>query len=172
MRKMVISNVLMALVSLSSCSSEQSLVQPVRMDNLQNTGCKYALSATESKSEFYTEEMDKAPTLKIEVDAEGIASVNVVDLKENCAVKEIRPQIKAEGNEITIVLFPFSADPSIEADCICSYDVKFNLVNLVKGQYYLKVYRSNVYGKYDASKPAYEGKVSFSPNSSFEFDLK
>ena len=172
MRKMVISNVLMALVSLSSCSSEQSLVQPVRMDNLQNSGCKFALSATESKPEFYAAEMDKAPTLKIEVDAEGIASVNVVDLKENCAVKEIRPQIKAEGNEITIVLFPFSDDPSIEADCICSYDVKFNLVNLVKGQYYLKVYRSNVYGKYDASKPAYEGKVSFSPNSSFEFDLK
>lgn len=172
MKKMIIGNALMALFLLCSCSSEQSLEQPVRMDNLQNSGCKYALSATESKPEFYTEEMDKAPTLEIEVDAEGIASVNVVDLKENCAVKEIRPQIKAVGNEITIVLFPFSDDPSIEADCICSYDVKFNLVNLVKGQYCFKVYRSNVYGKYDASKPAYEGKVSFSPNSSFEFDLK
>lgn len=172
MKKMIIGKALMALFLLCSCSSEQSLEQPVRMDNIQNSGCKYALSATESRPEFYAEEIEKTPTLEIKVDAEGIASVNVVDLKENCAVKEIRPQIKVEGNEITIVLFPFSADPSIEADCICSYDVNFNLVNLVKGQYYLKIYRSDVYGKYDASTPAYEGKVSFSPNSSFEFDLK
>ena len=172
MKKMIIDNALMALFLLCSCSSEQSLVQPVKMDHLQNSGCKYALSATESKLEFYTEEMEKTPKLEIKVDAEGIASINVADLKENCAVTEIRPQIKVEGNEITIVLFPFSDDPSIAADCICSYDVNFNLVNLVKGQYYLKVYRSNVYGKFDASKPAYEGKVSFSPNSSFEANLK
>lgn len=172
MKKMIIGNALMALFLLGSCSSEQSLVQPVKMDHLQNSGCKYALSAKESKPEFYSEEMEKTPKLEIKVDAEGIASINVVDLKENCAVKEIRPQIKVEGNEITIVLFPFSADPSIEADCTCSYDVNFNLVNLEKGPYYLKVYRSNVYGKYDASKPAYEGKVSFSPNSSFEVNLK
>lgn len=172
MKKMKICNVLTALFLLGSCSSEQSLVQPVKMERLQNSGCKYALSATESKPKFYTAEMEKTPKLEIKVDAKGIASINVVDLKENCAVKEIRPQIKSEGNEITIVLFPFSDDPSIEADCICSYDVKFNLTNLAGGEYFLKVYRSDSYGKYVASKPAYEGKVSFSPNSSFEFDLK
>lgn len=116
--------------------------------------------------------MDKATKLKVKVDAEGVASCNVVDLKENCAVKEIRPQVKSDGNEMTIILLPYSDDPSIEADCICSYDASFNLVNLAERQYYLKVYHSDVYGKYDALKPAYEGKVSFSPDSSFELDLK
>lgn len=90
---MIMSNVLMTLVLLCSCSSEQSIVQPVKMDNLQNSGCKFALSKTQSRPEFYTEEMDKAPKLKVKVDAEGVASCNVVDLKENCAVKEIRPQV-------------------------------------------------------------------------------
>ena len=42
----------MTLVLLCSCSSEQSIVQPVKMDNLQNSGCKFALSKTESRPEF------------------------------------------------------------------------------------------------------------------------
>ena len=172
MKKMTINNALMALFLLGSCSLEQSLEQPVKMEHLQNSGCKYALSAKESKPEFYSEEMEKTPKIEVRVDAKGIASFNVVDLKENCAVEEIRPQVKTEENEMSIVLFPYSVDPSVEADCICSYDVSFQLVNLVGGQYYLRVYRSDGYGKYDASKPAYEGKVNFSPNSSFELDLK
>ena len=166
------SNVLMTLGLLCSCSSEQSLVQPVRMEHLQNSGCKFALSKTESKPEFYAEEMEKAPKLKVEVDAKGSVTFNAVDLKENCAVREIRPQIHSEGKEITIVLFPYSADPTLEADCICCYDVSFNLVNLVENQYYLKIFRSDVYGKYDALKPAYEGNVSFAPNSSLELPLE
>lgn len=162
----------MTLGLLCSCSSEQSLVQPVRMEHLQNSGCKFALSKTESRPEFYAEEMEKVPKLKIEVDAKGSVTFNAVDLKENCAVREIRPQINLEGKEITLVLFPYSYDPTLEADCICSYDVSFKLVNLVEKQYYLNVYRSDVFGKYDSSKPAYEGSVSFTPNSSYELPLE
>lgn len=161
-----------ASVVLASCSSEQSVQESLKMSDLVNTGCKTSFSEKESRPKFYASEMGKTPTLTISVDKKGIATFLVSNIKGNCALKEFRPRVEAQENELTIVLVPYSPDSTVEADCICNYDVSFKLSNLALGKYHLKVYYSDYYGKYDATKPTYDGMISFISNRTFEIELQ
>ena len=161
-----------AFVALASCSSEQSLQDPVKMSDLVNTGCKNSFSAKESRPEFYASEMEKSSMLRVSVDGKGCAAFLVSNIKGNCALKEFRPKVDAQEDNLTIVLVPYSPDSTVEADCICNYDVSFKLSSLALEKYHLKVYYSDCYGKYDATKPAYDGVVSFIPNETFEIELQ
>ncbi|MBO4964007.1 MAG: hypothetical protein Q4F85_04480 [Prevotella sp.] len=172
MKKTFIGSTLMMSLALFSCSSEQNVTVPVRLNNLVNTGCKASLSAKESRPDFYQNEMGKTTKMTISADAKGIVNLKITDIKENCGVREIRPQIDSQENVITIILTPFIEDPSMEADCICNYDVSFNLSNLSYSNYHLKVYRSDYYGNYNPSMPSYEGNVILTPNCQLELELK
>lgn len=81
------------------------------------------------------------------------------------------PQVHSQDGEIRIVLIPLG-DSTIEADCICNYNVSFNLSNIVSGTYRVIVYRSDFSGKYDSAKPCYEGNIFFVPGKKVEVVLK
>ncbi len=87
----------------------------------------------------------------VSVDAKGIAHFQVTDLQANCAVNGFSPQVCSQDGEIRIVLIPLG-DSTIEADCMCNYNVSFNLSNLASGTYHVMVYRSDFSGKYDSSQ--------------------
>lgn len=160
-----------SVMALGSCSTEQNIMEPIRMSDVVSSGCTSSFSAKESRPEYYSAEMDKTPKMVISVDAKGIAHFNVTDLQANCAVNGFRPQVSSQDREISIVLVPLG-DPTIEADCMCHYDVSFNLSNLDTGTYHLAVYNADFDGKYDFAKPCYAGNVSFNPNNNIEAELK
>lgn len=70
-----------------------------------------------------------------------------------------------------IVIAPYKQDPTLEVDCYCRYDAGFKLSNLTSGKYHMKVYLADYYGKYDATSPAYEGAITFKPNTTQELEL-
>ena len=170
MRTTLFGYVLSALM-LASCSSEQSVTEPVRLSDIVNTGCTRSFSAKESRPEYYRSEMEKSPKGSIFIDKNGVATFKFTDLEANCIVSEFRPSVKVSDGEIVVVLMPYSQDPTMEADCYCRYDVSFKLSNVVSGKYSMKIYESDYYGKYDTAHPVYEELVSFVPNKTFEFDL-
>lgn len=45
--------VMLGLTALTACSSEQSLMEPVKLSDLVDTGCKTSYSLEESQSDFY-----------------------------------------------------------------------------------------------------------------------
>ena len=107
----------------------------------------------------------------VSVDAKGVAHFEVTNLQANCAVNGFSPQVHSQDGEIRIVLVPMG-DSTIEADCICNYNVSFNLSNIVSGTYRVMVYRSDFSGKYDSAKPCYEGNMFFVPGKNVEVELK
>ena len=113
----------------------------------------------------------KSPKMVISVDANGTGHFTVADLRGNCALNGFRPQVSSQDNSICIVLVPWG-DPTVEADCMCHYNVSFKLSNLTSDSYRLTVYLSDFAGKYDSTQPLYEGKASFLPNKSIEMELK
>ena len=161
----------MAAMAIGACSTEQNVMEQVRMSDVVNSGCISSFSATESRPEYYKAEKEKPTQMSVSVDAKGIAHFQVTDLQENCAVNGFNPQIYSQDGEIRIVLIPLG-DSTIEADCMCNYNVSFNLSNLVSGTYHVMVYRSDFSGKYDSAKPCYEGNMSFVPNKNMEIELK
>lgn len=44
--------VMLGLTALTACSSEQSLMEPVKLSDLVDTGCKTSYSLEESQSDF------------------------------------------------------------------------------------------------------------------------
>ena len=114
--------------------------------------------------------MQVTPKMVISVDAKGVAHFEVTDLLANCAVNGFRPQVSSQDGEICIVLIPIG-NPTIEADCMCHFDVSFNLSNLTTDTYRLAVYNADFAGNYDSTKPCYEGSVTFLPNKSIEVEL-
>ena len=170
MIKQIVFSVMTAM-AMGACSTEQNVMEQVRMSDVVNSGCTSSFSATESRSEYYKAEKEKPTQMSVSVDAKGAANFEVTDLKANCAVNGFRPQVHSQDGEIRIVLIPLG-DPTIEADCMCNYNVSFNLSNLVSGTYHVIVYRSDFSGKYDSAKPCYEGNMSFVPNKNVEVELK
>ena len=154
-----------------ACSTEQNTMEQVRMSDVVSFGCTSSFSATESRPEYYEAEMAKPTLMLISVDAKGVAHFNVKDLQANCAVTGFRPQVSSQDREIRIVLVPLG-DPTLEADCMCKFDVSFNLSNLTSDAYHVAVYSSDFSGKYDSIKPLYQGSISFLPNKSIEVELK
>ena len=170
MVKQIVFLVLSAM-TMEACSTEQNTMEQVRMSDVVSFGCTSSFSATESRPEYYEAEMAKPTLMLISVDAKGVAHFKVKDLQANCAVNGFSPQVHAQDGEIRIVLIPLG-DSTIEADCMCNYNVSFNLSNLVSGTYHVMVYRSDFSGKYDSAKPCYEGNMSFVPNKNMEIELK
>ena len=109
--------------------------------------------------------------MSVSVDAKGVAHFEVAGLQANCAVNGFQPQVYSQDGEIRIVLIPLG-DSTIEADCMCNYNVSFNLSNLASETYHVIVYRSDFSGKYDSAKPCYEGNISFVLNKNVEVELK
>lgn len=171
MRTTLLLGCFLSALMLASCSSEQSVTESVRLSDIVNTGCTRSFSAKESRPEYYRSEMEKKPKVSISIEKGGVVTFKFTDLEANCIVNEFRPSVKVNDGEIIIVLMPYSQDPTMEADCYCRYDVSFKLSNVVSGEYCMKIYESDYYGKYDIAHPAYEGLVSFTPNKTFEFNL-
>lgn len=161
----------LSVMALSSCSTEQNAMQPIRMSDVISSGCTSSFSAKESRLKYYESEMEKSPKMVISVDANGTGHFTVAGLRGNCALNGFRPQVSSQDNSICIVLVPLG-DPTVEADCMCHYNVSFKLSNLTSDSYRLAVYLSDFAGKYDSTQPLYEGKASFLPNKSIEMELK
>lgn len=162
---------MLGLAALAACSSEQSLMEPVRLSDLTYTGCKTSYSAQESQPEFYAREKEKTPKMTISVGSKGIATVRVADLEYDCITEKINAQIDTQDDEMKIVIAPYKQDPTLEVDCYCKYDAGFKLSNLTSVKYHMKVYLADYYGKNDATSPAYEGAITFKPNTTQELEL-
>mgnify|MGYP006939728829 CR=1 FL=1 len=170
MRTTLLGCVLSAL-TLASCSSEQSVTEPVRLSDIVNTGCTRSFSAKESRPEYYKSEQKKSPQVSITIDKNEVATFKFADLEANCIVSEFRPSVEINDREIIVVLTPYSKAPTMEADCYCRYDVSFKLSNVASSKYYMKIYESDYDGKYDTAHPVYEGLLSFASNKTIEFEL-
>ena len=161
----------MADMAMGACSTEQNLMEQVRMSDVVNSGCISSFSATESRPEYYKAVKEKPTQMSVSVNAKGVAHFEVAGLQANCAVNGFQPQVYSQDGEIRIVLIPLG-DSTIEADCMCNYNVSFNLSNLASETYHVIVYRSDFSGKYDSAKPCYEGNISFVLNKNVEVKLK
>lgn len=98
---------MLGLAALAACSSEQSLMEPVRLSDLTYTGCKTSYSAQESRPEFYAREKEKTPKITISVGSKGIATVRVADLEYDCITEKINAQIDTQDDEMKIVIAPY-----------------------------------------------------------------
>ena len=149
----------MAAMAMGACSTEQNVMEQVRMSDVVNSGCISSFSATESRPEYYKAEKEKPTQMSVSVNAKGIAHFEVAGLQANCAVNGFQPQVYSQDGEIRIVLIPLG-DSTIEADCMCNYNVSFNLSNLASETYHVIVYRSDFSGRNNSAKPSYEGTIS------------
>ena len=80
----------MAAMAMGACSTEQNIMEQVRMSDVVNSGCISSFSATESRPEYYKAEKEKSAKMLVSVDAKGIAHFQVTDLQESCAVNGFR----------------------------------------------------------------------------------
>ena len=114
---------LLCIIGLSACSSENVVLDSLRVYDVANSTCKSSLSATETRPDFYLEKDAVPATLSIELGKDGIAQCVLEDVKANCAVRNIYVNIVNQDDQITLVVYHNVLDAL--ADCICKYDVRF-----------------------------------------------
>ena len=153
---------LLCIIGLSACSSENVVLDSLRVYDVANSTCKSSLSATETRPDFYLENDAVPATLSIELGMDGIAQCVLEDVKANCAVRNIYVNIVNQDDQITLVVYHNVLDAL--ADCICKYDVNFKISKLTSGDYNLKVYYARPNMKYDESNIAYNGQVNIAQN--------
>ncbi len=161
---------LICLIGLSACSSENIVLDTLRVYDVANSTCKLNLSSTETLPDFYLENDAKPATLNIELGKDEVAQCTLEDIKANCAVRNIYVNIVNQDNQITLVVYHNVLDAL--ADCICKYDVNFKMSKLTPGNYQLKVYYARPNMKYDESNIAYNGQLNLTLNKKERVTLK
>lgn len=160
---------LICLMGLSACSSENIVLDALRVYDVANSTCKLSLSPTETRPDFYLENDAVPATLSIELGKDGIAQCTLENIKANCAVRNIYVNIVNQDNQITLIVYHNVLDAL--ADCICKYDVNFKISKISSGNYRLKVYYATPNMKYDNSNIAYNGQFNLSQNNRIEIIL-
>ena len=153
---------LLCIIGLSACSTENAILDSLRVYDVANSTCKLTLSPTETRPDAYAENNIVPATLSMELGKDGIAQCMLEDVKANCAVKNIYVNIANQDNQIILVVYHNILDAL--ADCICKYDVRFKMGKLPSGNYKLKVYYARPNMKYDESNIAYNGQVNIVQN--------
>lgn len=161
---------LLCIIGLSACSSENVVLDSLRVYDVANSTCKSSLSATETRPDFYLENDAVPATLSIELGKDGIAQCVLEDVKANCAVRNIYVNIVNQDDQITLVVYHKVLDAL--ADCICKYDVSFKMSKLSAGNYKLKVYFARPNMKYEESDIAFNGLLNLTLNKKERVVLK
>lgn len=161
---------LLCIIGLSACSSENVVLDSLRVYDVANSTCKSSLSATETRPDFYLENDAVPTTLSIELGKDGIAQCVLEDVKANCAVRNIYVNIVNQDDQITLVVYHKVLDAL--ADCICKYDVSFKMSKLSAGNYKLKVYFARPNMKYEESDIAFNGLLNLTLNKKERVVLK
>ena len=151
---------LTCLMGLSACSSENIVLDTLRVYDVANSTCKLTLSPTETRPDFYLENDATPATLSIALGKDGIAQCTLENVEANCAVRNIYVNIANQDNQITLIVYHNVLDAL--ADCICKYDVNFKMSKVTPGNYQLKVYYAKPNMKYDNSNIAYNGQFNLS----------
>ncbi|KXA35022.1 hypothetical protein [Prevotella corporis] len=161
---------LLCIIGLSACSSENVVLDSLRVYDVANSTCKSSLSTTETRPDFYLENDAVRTTLSIELGKDGIAQCVLEDVKANCAVRNIYVNIVNQDDQITLVVYHNVLDAL--ADCICKYDVSFKMSKLSAGNYKLKVYFARPNMKYEESDIAFNGLLKLTLNKKERAVLK
>ena len=161
---------LLCIIGLSACSSENVVLDSLRVYDVANSTCKSSLSVTETRPDFYLENDAVRTTLSIELGKDGIAQCVLEDVKANCAVRNIYVNIVNQDDQITLVVYHNVLDAL--ADCICKYDVSFKMSKLSAGNYKLKVYFARPNMKYEESDIAFNGLLNLTLNKKERIVLK
>ena len=161
---------LLCIIGLSACSSENVVLDSLRVYDVANSTCKSSLSATETRPDFYLENDAVPATLSIELGKDGIAQCVLEDVKANCAVRNIYVNIVNQNDQVTLFVYHNVLDAL--ADCICKYDVSFKMSKLSAGNYKLKVYFARPNMKYEESDIAFNGLLNLTLNKKERVVLK
>lgn len=161
---------LLCIIGLSACSSENVVLDSLRVYDVANSTCKSSLSATETRPDFYLENDAVPATLSIELGKDGIAQCVLEDVKANCAVRNIYVNIVNQDDQVTLFVYHNVLDAL--ADCICKYDVSFKMSKLSAGNYKLKVYFARPNMKYEESDIAFNGLLNLTLNKKERVVLK
>ena len=160
----------LCIIGLSACSSENAVLDSLRVYDVANSTCKSSLSPTETRPDFYLDNGAVPATLSIELGKDGIAQCVLKDVKANCAVRNIYVNIVNQDNQITLVVYHNVLDAL--ADCICKYDVSFKMSKFPAGNYKLKVYYARPNMKYEESDIAFNGLLNLTQNKKERVVLK
>lgn len=152
---------LICLVGLSACSSENVVLDALKVYDVANSACKLTLSETETRSNFYLENDARPTTFKLELGKDGVARCAFEDVEANCGVKNIYVNIvnqNNQNNQIVLVVYHNPLDAFV--DCICKYDVSFKMSKLTPGNYGLKVYYARPTMEYAETNLVYKGDIA------------
>ncbi len=150
---------MICLLGLSACSSENFVLEALKVHDVTNSDCSLTLSETDTRNEVLEANAVASATLNIELGKDGTAQCLIEDVKDNCVIKERKVSVTNQDNQITLVVY-HKVDFEERADCICNYNVNFKMSKLLQGNYHLKVYYAGSTMKCKEEYLAYDGQVS------------
>ena len=130
MKKICAFGAVVLLFVLGSCNESNENpteeVQNIELKNFSNTGCKNNEVRTRSGENGWTDVFEDRSI------RDGYLYVTHKDVHFNCCPGELKADVSAEGNRITVR--EWSTED--ECDCICTFDLSYEIGPLVEGATY------------------------------------
>lgn len=141
---------------ITACSSEHAVVGNVKVSNVSTSDCKTAASKGETTPEGDTDIYRKNTILRMFMGEDNVIDALFTDVMDNCEIKQLHVDATYTDNKLILILYP---DRDMLTDCVCMYDVKFKLANLLHGNYQLEVYHTTSNKQTTLSNRIYQGNI-------------
>lgn len=161
---------LLALITFSACSSEQNVVDAMKVYEVTNGGCKKQVADTDSRADDSRTDMDEATTLSLILGDDGVVKGVLANVSATCIVQNFFVSLANNNNQL--VLVAYHEKQNALTDCYCNYDISFKLTGLVAGSYPLKIYFANPDAKYTEQNLMFDGLITIKKGKSIQVTLK
>lgn len=146
---------------ITACSSENTIVENVKVTDVVTSDCKTSVSKDDTRPEYLADFYSNKTMLSMLMGNDNMVAAQFLDVMDNCAIGHLNVDVTCVDNKIRIVLYP---DRDMLTDCVCMYDVSFNIKDLFPGNCQLEIFQTTSNKQTNSSNRLYKGVVTLQSN--------
>ncbi len=171
MKHMNLMKCLLALCYLgviAACSSENAIVENVKVTDIVTSDCKSSASKEDSRPEHLADFYSNKTKLLMFMGKDNTVTAQFLDVMDNCAIGQLNVDVSCSENKIVIILYP---DRDMYTNCVCMYDVNFKIRNLLFGNYLIEIYQTTSNKQTSSYNRIYQGSVTLESNKTLTLTM-
>lgn len=151
---------LICLLGLASCASENTVVDAMKVYEVNHSECKKTVTVTETRSNYLEDFKKTNATLELTLGKDGVVTGVFENVRAGCVIDKMIVEGTSNGDGFVLYVYPQYPSGENMVKCLCLYDVGFKMNKVLPGTYNLVVYNTSPANASTLPKAFYTGMIT------------